>query len=236
MRKLSAQSKTDLLVWVGFLQDENQWFPICPRPAGPPVNRKEFSSDAAGGRSSGRGKIGCGNAGFLENGEIFFVNQLFWPENGFLEIQDKKGAKFENKTTTLEMIGVLLPFLLIPKSLMCQHIVLKVDNTGCIFGWLNKSVSGDNCASILIRALHLITAYLGSVVHLVHLPRVSSWDARLVDRLSRERTTTPSDTLLLSSMKNRALPDCFLHWMDYPTENYALANHLLDYVISICDT
>jgi hypothetical protein len=234
MRRLSVHSKRDLLVWVGFLQDENQWFPICPRPAGPPVNRKEFSSDAAGGNSLFRGKIGCGNAGFLENGELFFVNQLFWPENGLIIKKDVKGAKFENKTTTLEMIGIIIPFLLIPDQLVSQHILLKVDNTGCIFGWQNKSVSGDNCASILIRALHLISAYLGSVIYMEHLPRVSSWDARLVDRLSREKTTTSADRHLLHTMTSRTLPPRFLSWLEDPDENFSLANDLLSEVEKVC--
>jgi hypothetical protein len=235
MRTLSTHSKRDLMVWVGFLQDKDQWFPICPRPTGPPVNRKEFASDAAGGCCTSRDKIGCGNVGFLENGEIFFANQFFWLDIGLLWKKDTKGAKFENKSTTLEMVGIILPFLLIPKKLMNQHILLKVDNTGCIFGWQNKSVSGDNCASILIRALHLVTAYLGSVIHMVHLPRVISWEARMVDRLSRARTTTKDDLKLLESLRNKPLPKSLTNWLINPVEDFSLANQLLDDVMKLCD-
>ena len=159
--------------------DENRWCPVASRPSGPPVFRKEFSSDSAGGQSY-KGRIGCGSVGFSETGEIIFANQLFWPEDGLLQKKDGKGAKFENKTTRLELVGVILPYLLIPEKLVGQHIVMKVDNTACIFGWENKSVAGEKCASILIRGLHLLSAYLGSVLHFMHLPRMSSCDAELV--------------------------------------------------------
>lgn len=230
---LSERSKKDLMIWVGFLHDKNPWNPISPRPSGPPVFRKEFSSDSAGG-STFNGRIGCGSVGFSESGEIIFAAQLFWPENGLIIKLDQKGAKFANKTTTLEMIGVILPFLLIPDQLAGQHIVLKVDNIACIFGWENRSVAGDRCASVLIRCLHLISSYLGSVIHMQHLPRVSSWDAELTDRLSRERTTTLNDRKLLNAFSNRPLPRCFSKWLDSPTEDFSLCDEVLSEIESLC--
>ena len=103
------------------------------------------------------------------------------------------------KTTTLEFLGILLPFLSDPCSLRNQHVIVKVDNTGCYYGWLNKHTPGDETASILIRALHLISSFLGCVVHVEHLPRISSWDAALADRLSRELSTTKQDIRFLQS-------------------------------------
>jgi hypothetical protein len=44
---------------------------------------------------------------------------------------DGKGASFQHKTRTLELIGTLLPFLFIPKQLTNQHVVIKVDNIAC---------------------------------------------------------------------------------------------------------
>jgi hypothetical protein len=104
------------------------------------------------------------------------------------------------------MVGVLLPFLLITEKLKNQQIVAKVDNIGCFFGWENRSVTEDTGASILIRVLHLVSSYLGCVVHVQHLPRMSSWDAKLADRLSREATTTANDQKLLDSFPKKELP------------------------------
>ncbi len=65
---------------------------------------------------------------------------------------------FGSKSTTLEMVGLLLPFLTIPDMLGGRHVVLQVDNIAALFGWEDKQVKGDITASILIRALHLIEA------------------------------------------------------------------------------
>jgi hypothetical protein len=233
--KLDTQAKKDLLVWAGFLSDEEKWNPICHRPSAPPPFRKEFTSDAAGASKNCKEKVGCGSVGFDQNGELFFATQFFWDNKEFLEKTDCKGAKFRHKTTTLEMVGVLLPFLLIPDQLKNQHVVLKVDNIACFYGWENRSVNGDNCASILIRALHLISAYLGCIVHFQHLPRMSTWDARIADRLSRESTTSEDDKKLLKSFPHRNLPESLGKWLLDPTEDFSLAERLLKDVEMICD-
>ncbi len=144
---MTEQGKRDLLIWAGFLLDPEKWNPICPRPTAPPIRRLEFTFDAARAGTNNSGKIGCSNIGLNSRGEIFYAAQLFWERKDFLEKVDGKGSHFKNKTTTLELIGVLLPFLQIPEKLKNQHIVAKVDNIGLE----NRSVTEDTCASILIR-------------------------------------------------------------------------------------
>ena len=111
-----------------------------------------------------------------------------------------------------------------------QNIVVKVDNIGCFFGWLNKHATGDGMASILIKALHLIGAYLSCQIHIEHLPRKSFWDANLVDRLSRERTTTKQDMKLLESFVLPEVPVCLMEWMKNPSEDWSLPEKLLNSV------
>ena len=50
-----------------------------------------------------------------------------------LEDMDEKGARFASKMTTLELIGLFLPFLSVPTLLARRNIVLSVDNVsvGC---------------------------------------------------------------------------------------------------------
>ncbi len=66
---------------------------------------------------------------------------------------------------------------------------------------VHRSVKGwHTCIySILIRALHLISAYLGCIIYFCYLQRMSTWDAKLADRLSRESTTSTEDKKLLNS-------------------------------------
>ncbi len=165
-----------------------------------------------------------------ETGKILHVSQLFWNREKFLEQTDAKGAKLKHKSTTLELIGVLLPFVQIPERLSNQQVVVKVDNIACFFGWQNLSVQGDNHASIIIRTLHLISSFLGCVVHLQHLPRMSTWDARLADRLSRETTTTQADKALLQKHSPKEIPNSLASWLENPTEDFALATRILEEV------
>jgi hypothetical protein len=125
---------------------------------------------------------------------------------------------------------VILPFILIPEQLVNKYVVIKVDNIACYFGWINRQAAGDETASIFIRALHLICLFLNCDVHIEHLPRMSNWEAQLVDRLSREATTTKSDRRLLNSFPHFALPDCIVRWLYSPTENWSLCLELLDFV------
>jgi hypothetical protein len=109
--------------------------------------------------------------GLDEKGDTILTHQLFWPKDFITEKSDSKGKKFGDKTCTLETIGVLLPFLLLPERLKNQHVVCRVDCMGVVYGWENKK-SKDKCASMLIKALHIIEAYLGSRIHVV--PRMSA--------------------------------------------------------------
>ena len=230
--ELPEAAVSDLGVWHNFLQDEKEWHPIAVKYTNIPLGCKSFTSDAAGcpENSCDKKKLGCGNVGFHYDGTIMFAFQLFWTREVLELHRDKKESRMGNKTTTLEFLGVILPFILIPEMLVNQNIEVKVDNTGCYFGWLNKQVTGDAMASILVRSLHLICSYLGSRVHITHLPRDSSWDSKLVDRLSREKTTTNQDEKLLKSFETRKIPDVLEDWMAQPTEDWNLPVALLNVV------
>jgi hypothetical protein len=229
--RLSPEAKHELYVFANFLIDDVQWKPLDRLHYSPPLAHMMFASDAAGSaREGASGKIGCGNVGFSEDGVIIFAKQVFWPGSQFLDKRDKKGCAFGQKSTTLEFMGVILPFILIPEQLVNKYVVIKVDNIACYFGWINRQAAGDETASVLIRALHLICLLLNCDVHIEHLPRMSNWEAQLVDRLSREATTTKSDQRLLDSFPRFALPDCIMRWLNDPTEDWTLCLELLESV------
>ena len=164
-------------------------------------------------------------------GQIIFAFQLFWPPSVISYFKDPLGHRLGNKTTTLEFLGILLPFILIPEQLLNQVIEVKVDNMACYFGWLNRHVKGDVTASILIRSLHLISSFLGCQVHITHLPWKSSWDAIVVDRLSRSSSTNSQDKRLLASFPDLDMPSCIKEWLTKPVEDWELADKLLDSVV-----
>ena len=103
---------------------------------------------------------------------------------------------------------------------------------GAVWGWEKAYVSGDDMASMLIRCLTLLSARLSCIVHVRHLPRVSDWEARLVDRLSRKSTTTSFDEKLLANFRVSPPAD-FVDWLMNPTEDWVLPGKLCRFLDSV---
>ena len=235
--RISEQSKKDLLVWLGFLTDPLDALPIPREPSGPTVTRKSFISDAAGQAANCHAKTGPGVAsvGFDENGKFIFAQRITWPIDMISKCIDGKGVRMGDKSTTLEMIGLLLPWLSMPKKLKNQHVVFEVDNIACVHGWENRSLKGEIMASIIIRSILLISSFLGSSVHVFHVPRKSNWESLVVDRMSRLDTMNSFDQDLLKSFSYMSPGPVLLDWVENPSEDWDLSISLLDYVKKICD-
>ena len=219
----------DLLVWWSFLNDSVNWLPILPELEAPPLRHKTITTDAAGWKMQGgsMSKVGMGCIGLDEERKIFFASQKLWTTQNSRIFFDKDDKFLGNKTTTLEFAGILIPFLSCPEKLANQIVVIQVDNIGCHFAWLNGYASGDRMASILVRLLMLISSLISTEVIIVHHPRESSWESRMADRLTRERSTTSQDRMLLRSFPALKLPMVFERWMENPAENWSLAKDVV---------
>ncbi len=112
------------------------------------------------------------------------------------------------------MIALLLPLLLMPEKLRNSHIRLFTDNASCVFGMKDGYVKNDEYASIFIRTAHLIGAYLGSVLHVIHLPRRSSWEAITADNLSWESTTSFLENQTCKRFHHLKVPTVIQHWLE----------------------
>ncbi len=220
------------MIFWNFLSDKDNWHPIARRPCYPPIHKISLTSDAAGCNEKTKAdeRVGCASMGIDEKGYIFFASQTFWDKKVLLNTVDANGKRMGAKTTTLEFLGILIPFLLIPEKLCNKHITVEVDNISCVYAWENKFSRQDNMASILVRALHMISFYVGSINYALHLPRMSTWEASMVDRMSRKSTTSEKDRNLINSFRNNPIPDCLSEWMQNPTEDWDLATKLLDHV------
>jgi hypothetical protein len=230
--EISAEAKDDLLVWAGFLSNEFRWLPINREVHAPPIRYKEFVTDAAGlSDTADSWKLpGCGCVGFGEDGTVIFANQLLWPERFISNGIDEKNVRFGDKTTTLEMIGLLMPMILAPELFKNSNVVMKVDCFGTVYSMTNRMCKGDKTAAIFVRAAYLISAYLECHLHIEQLPRMSDWGAEVADRLSRESSTTAQDKKLLGAFKNRSIPPCLESWFKNPVNDWSLAIKLLEHV------
>ena len=187
-----------------------------------------MTTDAAGwALDADCSRVGAGGVGLDQDGAICFACQNFWSCDAASLFLDVKGKFIGSKTITLEMAGMLIPFLLFPDILAGQHVVLQVDNMGCVFGWNNGYCKDDQMALLLIRCLVLVTAKLEVALHVQHIPRMSSWEACLANRLSRVSSTSQEDKALVSSFNSPPLPEAFLRWLSNPFEEWSLPINLI---------
>ena len=105
---------------------------------------------------------------------------------------------------------------------------------GVVYGWENKKVKGDKCASIFIKTLHIIEAYLGSRIHVVHAPRRSDWATESADNLSRERTTGFLEKQMLAR-RTHVSPKVITNWLNHPVEDWNLVDRIVEHVIKLSE-
>jgi hypothetical protein len=91
-------------------------------------------------------------------------------------------------------------------------------------------MKNDACASILIKAVQLICAFLGSVAHVVHVPRRSDWASEMEDNLSRESTTGFLESQMLNRHPGLVTPEPLQEWLRNSSEDWDLPFKLLNYV------
>jgi len=229
--RLSVQSKKDLNVWANMILSKTP-MPIPGESCAPPLDHLVFHSDAAGwaDQCKGQHRPGVASVGISADGEIFFAFRLFWNNQMIKHLVDADNKRFGNKSSMLEFVGIMIPFLMIPESLKKQHIVLFTDNSGCESAWKNRNCKEDEYLSILVRCLHLISIRLSCVIHVRHKPRCSSWESVTVDNMSRDNTTSNSELRLLESFRNLYMPQFMSRWLSNPTKDWGLPMMCVEYV------
>jgi len=118
-----------------------------------------------------------------------------------------------------------------PEFYKNSTVITKVDCLGVVFGMWNKHSAGDKCASVIIRAVHLVAAYLECNIVVDHLPRKSDWDSEIADRLTRSGSMNRNDHRLLSSCPPLRMPRCLENWFRNPRADWALASDILSGVM-----
>ncbi len=152
-----------------------------------------------------------------------------------MSAKDENGIRFGDKTTTLEALGLLLAILQFPEFFENQHVAVKIDNLGVVWGIMNQKAKEDTAASVLIRAVLLICAYLECSLHVEHQPRMSDWESELADRLSRQWSTTRCDLSLVGNWSRiHRIPPYLSDWLADPRLDWNLATDILKFVMAHC--
>jgi hypothetical protein len=190
------QLKKDILVICNAAQSTLQGLPIASRKSFPPLSAITFYTDAAGAKYTKIGGkyviapeefrgVSCIEGDTVE--EIRWWSRMDWPQ-GFLESKDEKGVEFGRKSTTLECIGILIPFVSFPEKIAGRHVVFNVDNKAVHYGWTNGGVKNDTNATEVLKAVHILASFLGCQVHVNHVLRMTNDMADLAQEEKCQKT------------------------------------------------
>jgi hypothetical protein len=235
---IPPDAQADLLTCTKIVLAAGGGLPISPRPKEPPLNAIRFTSDAAGAAMVSREgqriavastkAVGAASISMDENDNPNFACRIFWPVEFITQLKDSKGSLFGSKSTCLETIGAILPFLSIPHQLAGRHVVLELDNINVLYAWEKRQAKEDMETSVLIRSLHLMASYLACQVHVKHLPRKSTRAAILADELSREETTSPILEARIKELESPMRSQALSSWLSNPVADWNLATVLLN--------
>jgi len=215
----------DLRVWAAVATSATNWQPIEQQLRRPPEDSLKFVSDAAGGTGNEKW-AGVASLGLTEDGGYWFLCTGKWPP-AVLTGHDEKGAALASKTTMLETIGLLLPLLTAPDEVRGRNIILGVDNIAVYFAWENRSSKGDKLSSCLVRALHIVAAYLECRVFVEHIPRCSTDASSLADSLTRESSATKECWDKAKATRREYIPKTLMDWLKEPIIDWNLGFKLI---------
>jgi hypothetical protein len=234
--------KDDLHIWASAMDTAAKGLPIPCRPSPHLPTAICFASDASGAqfnKHQGRfvtipytGERKAVSINAIEDEEVWFFASVTFPRVFLLEKRDSSDHAFGCKSSTLEAVGLLLPFLCCPDILVGKEVTLLTDNEALVFGWDKRRVPHDNSASIFLRAIHIISAFLGASVEIRHLPRMSTPSAELTDALTRSTTTKACHKEAISQAPPVTIPSMLTDWFQNPSEDWNLPVVLLRYVQS----
>ncbi len=151
-RLVKKELKRDLFIWKNFVLAAKSGLPLAGVPCGPPIRTLNFMSDAAGaemvwinGKSvnaSVPGDRGVASVGF-DGKTVKFCGGTKWPTELLTRQKDRNGKFLGCKSTLLESIGLLIPFVTIPNKLRGKFVRLFVDNTNVVYGWEKRMCKSD---------------------------------------------------------------------------------------------
>jgi len=230
------ETKLDWSICARILESAKLGLPLHKMPSGPALGAKTFFSDAAGCKFDMKNgeRVCCNEKGKREvaclsmtDDSVDWSCTFIWPVFFLEEARDEKGRFFGSKTTTLEAIGVLIPFIVIPEKLSARHVLFYTDNIAVVYGWQSKGVKNDSSATMIIRSIAIMAAFLGTTVHIIHVPRMSNKGASLANSLSRSGPESKFLNGKTISPDSPAASSILWSWLSNPTPDYNLPFNLL---------
>ncbi len=237
---VTHQLKDDLLVVAKVTETARTGLPIAEEIGKPPLSALVFYTDAAGAsfsmingekvfHSSKNRGVACIGGDSIEEAWIWVRTE--WPEEFLNHDKDEYGKSYGCKSTTLESIGLLLPFLAFPRQVIGNSLLFMVDNNAVVYAWETGRVKEDQTATEVLKAVGYISAFLGCRVYVKHINRVSNSMAKAADKLSRRPLNDKDEECRWLAGKEAIGSFEGLHaWLRSPVSGISLAQTIINQV------
>ena len=237
VKMVPGDLKEELKVKAKIAESAKTGLPLAEEPCQPSLSCLVFYSDAASASFSRCNGVkvfhdnenkGVACIGGESLQDIWCWCRLSWPAGLLTVVNNEKGCSSGCKSTTLEAVGLLLPFVAFPDKVKGRNIVFKVDNLAVIYGWYKGYVKNNKSASEVLKAVHYLSGMLGTTVNVEHVDRVSNEMVELAHELSR-RLDSRSDVSreALKAAKRGCVGRYLSEWLKNPTEGRSLCKELL---------
>lgn len=228
---LRPDTITCLYNWLRILKSTQEGLPLGrARNLGHPVPILCYTTDAAGIKKNASMKFNIGAAGvrtsFPAETMTWYVRSL-WPKDFITLSHDEKGSYIGAKSTTLEMLGILLPLYHDISVIINNTVLLEVDNKAVVFSFKNGRSKMDSWASLILESIMFVAHALPFKLFFQHRPRCSNGPATTADTLSR---SDKKGLLLLQDLQipaDSGWPPSILCWMKKPQMDSSLPRALL---------
>ena len=237
VKMVPKKLKEELCVIAKIAESAINGLPLAEEKCPPPLCALVFYTDAAGAsftmcggkkffhNNAGRG-VACIGGTALEN--IWGWSRLEWPDGLLTNQVDEKGRDFGSKSTTLEAVGMLLPFLVFSENIRGRNIIFKIDNLAVLYGWHSGYVRNDESASEVLKSVHYLSGLFGTTVHVEHVDRVSNEMAQLADELSRKAFSDNREmAVALRTAISGTVQGALIRWLKDPCGDNSLCKELL---------
>ena len=232
---LSFQSKDTLNMWLFVLHEMlTSTFPIPTMMSCPPPDIYAFCSDAAGYAATAaqpsdlQYNIGTGFAAYIHPAsQVFTTGRAFWPSSFITTAFDEDLKAAGSKTTTLELIGWILPLFHCIHLIKNSHVFIECDNKAAICAFERGRSRKDKWASPILTAIMEVCIEFEIYLHVQHIKRCTSTPSRYADWLSRDDEKGRALITKLGTSTTFGFPPSLSAWFDNPCEDYNLGSSLI---------
>ena len=224
---VSEQVKKDLMIWYTAIEDCEKGLPIPCEPCQPNIWHKTVAVSTLENKDMQRrsGKAGLGCYCSNEDGEPMLSFCYLW------EISEAIDLRIAEESESLLFMGMLLALLKEKDQLRNQHIVINTCNITCSWAWEKKYEKNSEMASALIRCLAIMSAYLGSYIHIEYRKQPKCWEEISAEKISRNSGANSSCPDLSVSSMNSEWPVWAVEWLKKPRIDWSLADKLRNHLL-----